>query len=72
MSLETRKTTAPFTSVGADAGQPLTKISEQSITEEISENNPPEKNYEEKLRMLQRMNNPAYLYTVSILELSSP
>ena len=69
MATEKEKPAAPIPPAPTDGEQPLSKSSEQSIAEEIIENNPPEKNYEEKLRMLQRMNNPAYLYTVSMNEL---
>jgi hypothetical protein len=69
MATEKEKPAVPVPPAPTDGEQPLPKSSEQSITEEIPENNPPEKNYEEKLRMLQRMNNPAYLYTVSMNEL---
>lgn len=66
---EKEKPAVPVPSAPTDGEQPLTKSSMESIAEEISENNPPEKNYEEMLRMMQRMNDPAYLHTVSMNEL---
>lgn len=69
MATKNEKPAVPVPPVGADGGQPLFKNSEQSIAEEISKNNPQEKNYEEMLRMMQRMNDPAYLHTVSMNEL---
>lgn len=63
------KPAVPVPPAPTDGEQPLSKSSEQSIAEEISENNPPEKNFEELLRMMQRMNDPAYLHTVSMNEL---
>ncbi len=63
------KTTAPVPSVGADGGQPLTQVTEPSITEDCPESNPPERNLEEMLRQMQRMSDPAYLHTVSMDEL---
>lgn len=69
MAIKKEKPAVPVPSATTDGEQPLSKSSEKSITEEISENNPPEKNYEEMLRMMQRMNDPAYLHTVSMNEL---
>ena len=63
------KPAVPVPPAPTDGEQPLSKSSEKSIAEEISENNPPEKNYEEMLRMMQRINDPAYLHTVSMNEL---
>ena len=69
MAIEKEKPAVPVPPVGADGEQPLSKSSDKSIAEEIFENNPQEKNYEEMLRMMQRMNDPAYLHTVSMNEL---
>ena len=69
MATEKEKPAVPVPPAPTDGEQPLSKSSEKSIAEEISENNPPEKNYEEMLRMMQRMNDPAYLHTVSMNEL---
>lgn len=66
---EKEKPAVPIPSVGADGEQPLSKSSKKSIAEENSENNPHEKNYEEMLRMMQRINDPTYLHTVSMNEL---
>ncbi len=69
MSAEKEKPAVRVPSALTDGEQPLSKSFEQSIAEEISENNPPEKNREELLRMMWRMNDPAYLHTVSMNEL---
>lgn len=69
MATEKEKPAVPVPPAPTDGEQPLSKFSEQSIAEEIFENNPQEKNYEEMLRMMQRMNDPAYLHTVSMNEL---
>ena len=69
MATEKEKPAVPVPPAPTDGEQPLSKSSEQSIAEEISEYNPPEKNFEEMLRMMQRMNDPAYLHTVSMNEL---
>lgn len=63
------KTTAPVPPVGADGGQPLSQKPTLSITEDDTENNPPEKDLEEMLRQIQRFNDPAYLPTISMNEL---
>ena len=69
MAIEKEKPAVPVPPAPTDGEQPLSKSSEQSIAEENSKNNPPEKNLEEMLRMMQRMNDPAYLHTVSMNEL---
>ena len=69
MSAEKEKPAVRVPSAPTDGEQPLSKSFEQSIAEEISENNPPERNREELLRMMWRMNDPAYLHTVSMSEL---
>lgn len=60
------KTTVPYPPVGADGGQSLSKVSEQSIAEEIDEHKPPEEDLLEKMR---RFSDPAYLHTVSMNDL---
>ena len=56
-------------SVGADGEQPNSQTTTQSIAEETAENNPQEKDLEEMLRDMRRMNDPAYLHTVSMNDL---
>ncbi|MFR2602172.1 MAG: hypothetical protein ACLTAM_01655, partial [Collinsella sp.] len=53
-SRETKRT-VPVPSVGADGEQPISQTPTASITEETTENNPPEKNYAELLRKMQRL-----------------
>ena len=69
MDSKETKRTVPVPSVGADGEQPISQTPTASITEETTENNPPEKNYAELLRKMQRMNDPAYLPTISMNEL---
>ena len=69
MDSKETKRTVPVPSVGADGEQPISQTPTVSITEETTENNPPEKNYAELLRKMQRMNDPAYLPTISMNEL---
>lgn len=66
---ENEKTTVPIPSVGADGEQSLSYVTEQIIPTENEEINPYEENMEEILRQMQRMNDPAYLHTVSMNEL---
>lgn len=42
------KTTVPYPPVGADGGQSLSKVTEQSIAEEVDEHKPPEEDLLEK------------------------
>ena len=63
------KTTAPYPPVGADGGQSLSKISEQSIAEEQAEHKPQERDFREILRQIVRVNDPAYLPSLSMNEL---
>ena len=63
------KAAVPIPSVGADGEQPTSKTTTISIAEEVAENNPSEKKYREMLQQMQRMNDPAYLPTVSLNEL---
>ena len=63
------KAAVPIPPVGAGGEQPVQKTTGLSITEDLTENNPLEQTLEEKLRLMQRMSDPAYLYTVSMSEL---
>ena len=63
------KAAVPIPPVGAGGEQPVQKTTGLSIAEDLTENNPPEQTLEEKLRLMQRMNDPAYLHTVSMSEL---
>ena len=63
------KTTAPVPSAPTDGGQPLSKVPGTSIAEKTTENNPPERDLEELLRQMRRVNDPAYLPTVSMQDL---
>ena len=69
MTEDKRKTTVQIPSVGADEGQSISQIAEQSISDDASEDNPLEKNLEEMLRQMRQMNDPAYLHTISMDEL---
>ena len=60
------KTTVPYPPVGADGGQSLSKVTEQSIAEEVDEHKPSEEDLLEKMR---RYSDPAYLPTVSMQDL---
>ena len=63
------KAAVPIPPVGAGGEQPVHKTTGLSITKDLTENNPLEQTLEEKLRLMQRMSDPAYLYTVSMNEL---
>ena len=63
------KAAAPIPPVGAGGEQPVHKTTNLSIAEDLTENNPPEQTLEKKLRLMQRMSDPAYLHTVSMSEL---
>ena len=69
MDSKETKRTVPVPSVGADGEQPNSQTTTQSIAEETAENNPQEKDLEEMLRDMRRMNDPAYLHTVSMNDL---
>ena len=60
------KTTVPYPPVGADGGQSLSQVTEQSIAEEVDEHKPQEEDLLEKMR---RYSDPAYLPTVSMQDL---
>lgn len=66
MEQEKEKTTVPYPSVGADGGQSLSKVTTQSIAENFAEHNPSEKNWEEVMRQISRVSDPAYLPTLSM------
>ena len=63
------KAAVPIPPVGAGGEQPVQKTTGLSIAEDLAENNPLEQTLEEKLRLMQRMSDPAYLHTVSMSEL---
>ena len=63
------KTTVPYPPVGADGGQSLSKIPEQSIAEEQTEHKPQERDFREIMRKMDRVNDPAYLPSLSMNEL---
>ena len=63
------KTTVPYPPVGADGGQSLSQKPNQSIAEGVTEHKPPERDLEEILRQISRVNDPAYLPTVSMNDL---
>lgn len=68
-SQETKKA-VPVPSVGADGEQPISKTTIPSIAEEGAENNPlDEEKYQEMLRKMRQMSDPAYLPTISMNEL---
>ncbi len=69
MIFENKKGAVPNPSVGAEGEQPLYETTNQSITENLCEINAPEQILAERLRQVQRMNDPAYLHTVSMNEL---
>ncbi len=69
MIFENKKRAVPNPSVGAEGEQPLYETTNQSITENLCEINYPEQILAERLRQVQRMNDPAYLHTVSMNEL---
>lgn len=66
---EKTKAAVPIPPVGAGGEQPVHKTTDLSIAEDLTENNPPEQTLEERLRLMQRMSDPAYLHTVSMSEL---
>ena len=67
-SRETKRT-VPVPSAPTDGEQPISQTTAKSIAEETAENNPQEKDLEEMLRDMRRMNDPAYLHTVSMNDL---
>ena len=69
MDFEQEKTTALYPPVGADGGQSLSQKPNQSIAEGVTEHKPPERDLEEIMRQISRVNDPAYLPTVSMNDL---
>ena len=63
------KTTAPYPPVSADGGQPLSQKPNQSIAEEQTEHKPQERDFREILWQIDRVNDPAYLPSLSMNEL---
>ena len=61
-----KENAAPCPSVGADVGQQLSNIRNNNISNPSAESN---ENLQELCRKLRRMNDPAYLPTVTMVEL---
>ena len=66
MNSETKEKTAPNTPVGADVGQPNPNQPNESITDLTSESN---ENFDELRKKIRRMQDPAYLPTVTMEQL---
>jgi RecA-family ATPase len=69
MNPENEAAAIPCASVGADAGQPLSQKPELSIAEENAECNEPTRNFADMQKLMRRLNDPAYLPTVSMNDL---
>ena len=69
MVVEKKEKTALATSVGADERQSIQPYYDAIIATENTEINYPDENYDEIYRQFQRMNDPAYLHTVSMNDL---
>jgi len=69
MNPENEAAAVPCASVGADAGQPLSQKPELSIAEENAECNEPTRNFSDMQKLMRRLNDPAYLPTVSMNDL---
>ena len=67
--LEQEKTAVLVPPVDAGGDKPLSKTTEQSIAETETENNPPEEDFAELMRQMERLSDPAYLPTVSMNDL---
>ena len=71
--IDAKEKTALATSVGADVRQSIQLCNTDIITKENAEINYPDENSSENLeeiyRQMQRMNDPAYLHTVSMNDL---
>lgn len=63
---ETKRNAAPSPSVGADGGQQFSNVCNNNISNPSAESN---ENLQELYRKLRRMNDPAYLPTVTMAEL---
>ena len=66
---EKKKMTTQDSSVGADDGQSISKNSKTTMPDPDEKNNSPERDLEEILRQISRVNDPAYLPTVSMNDL---
>lgn len=69
MDRSQEKTTVPYPPVGADGGQSLSQKPNKSIAEEQAEHKPQERDFREILRQIDRVNDPAYLPSLSMNEL---
>ena len=69
MTDEKKKMTAHGSSVGADDGQSISQNSKTTIPDPDEKSNSPERDLEELYRKMRRMNDPAYLHTVTLDEL---
>ena len=69
MVVEKKEKTALATSVGADERQSIQTYNTDIITTGNTEINHPDENFDEIYRQFQRMNDPAYLHTVSMNDL---
>ena len=67
--IDEKEKTALATSVGADERQSIQTYNTDIITTRNTEINHPDENYDEIYRQFQRMNDPAYLHTVSMNDL---
>ena len=66
---EQKKKTAQTSSVGADDQRSISRINNLTIPDSDGKNNPAEDDFEEFYRQIQRMQDPAYLHTVTLDEL---
>ena len=69
MTDDKKKMTAQGSSVGADDGQSISQNSKTTIPDPDEKSNSPERDLEEILRQISRVNDPAYLPTVSMNDL---
>ena len=67
--IDEKEKTALATSVGADERQSIQPCNDAIIATGNTEINHPDENYDEIYRQFQRMNDPAYLHTVSMNDL---
>lgn len=66
---EQKKKTAQISSVGADEQRSISQKNNITIPDSDRKNNPAEDDFEEFYRQIQRMQDPAYLHTVTLDEL---
>ena len=66
---EQKKKTAQTSSVGADDQRSISQKNNITIPDSDGKNNPAEDDFEEFYRQIQRMQDPAYLHTVTLDEL---